>query len=281
MYRFKILLIVSIFLSFHFFLFAFQTAAVYFASQKVILYEGGKRITDSSVFHDKGNQAPACKKGICYIGQQYEVVTFYKTDEENVLNYDEWIDNWYLTHEGCEGFATNEDEIRKALEEWRHSDEYLETQKRVSQTSDMSERERLWEELEPKRTAFMKEKGFEFYDNPECDIVFSDYDNLYLKGLKDKALYSKTISFPPPEGGLEGYCDGEICIGGRIGTPRTLRVDLKTGTYEEVAIDTYRLTSKIIDMFSLKKLGLLIAIFAFGLAAFGFILLKRVRRRRG
>ncbi|KPJ70400.1 hypothetical protein AMJ51_02055 [Microgenomates bacterium DG_75] len=281
MCKFKTSLLVFSFFIFSCFFFAFKTSAVYFASQKVILYEEGKRITDSSVFHDKGNQTPVCKKGICYIGQQYEVVTFYKTDKEDVLNYNEWVDNWYLTHEGCEGFATKEDEIYKALEKWRQSDEYLKTQKRVSQTSDMNERERLWEELKPKRSAFMKEKGFEFYDNPECEqIDFSDYGELYLNGLKEKAFYSKTISFPPPEGGLKGYCNGEICMGGRIGTPRTLKVDLKKGTYEEVAIDTYRLTSKIRDLFGLEKVGLLIAIAAFGLAVFSFVVLKKVRRRK-
>lgn len=227
----KFKLLVFPFLIFLFLAFTSYSYGVYFATNKMILYEFGRRIKDSSVIHNRSSQTPVCKKGICEVGQQYDSVTFYKTSETNVLNYDEWIDSWYSTHEGCEDFATKKEEIRKALEEWRYSEEYLETQKKVNQTTDVNERKRLWEELEPKRAAFMKEKGFDFYDKQECqDINLSDYENIYLKNLKDTAFFLKTISLPPPEGGEE--CKGEMCIGGRIGNDRTLEIDIKEETIE-------------------------------------------------
>jgi hypothetical protein len=127
---------------------------VYFATNKIVLYENGKRIKDSSVLNDRGHQAPVCKNGICKIGQQYDSVTFYRTNVSNILNYDEWLKN--------------------------------------------------------------NTGGF------------SDYENIYLKRLKDAALYSTTISLPPPGGGED--CKGEMCLGGRIGNDRTLKVDIQKDT---------------------------------------------------
>src|SRR3989304_7974484 len=214
------------------FLLAHIVSAVYFATNKIQLYEGGKRITDSSVIHDRDLQSPVCKNGLCLVGQQYDTVTFYKTNQGNTLKYDEWINNWYDTHKGCEGFAKNEEAIRQALEDWRNSDQYKETQRKVTETNDVAERKQLWEALEPAKNEFLKKKGFDFIDNPDCkEINFSDYGNVYLSNIKNNSVYSATLKMPPPEGG-EG-CGDPGCIGGRIGNDRTLIVDLQRQTIKE------------------------------------------------
>ena len=209
--------------------FGAETArAVGFATNTIILYEGTQRIRTNSIFHNRDRQSPVCKDGICYVGQQYDSVTVYQTNESNILSYDEWIDTWYISHPGCEGFAENKDEIRQALEEWRNSDRVLEIQKRVEEISNVDERKRLWDTLEPEKSAFMKQRGFESFDNPECKTInLSDYQNVYLQQLIDEASYSKTIDLPSPEGVQD--CQGEVCFGGKIGSNRVLEVDIKSG----------------------------------------------------
>lgn len=86
-------------------------SAVYFAENTILLYENGKRVDDSSVFHSRNNSFPVCKNGVCKVGQQYETVTFYKTGQNNLLNWDEWVG----THKGCEGFEKKR--IGKSAEE--------------------------------------------------------------------------------------------------------------------------------------------------------------------
>jgi len=85
------------------FLFSNKAYSVYFATDKIILYENGKRIENSSVLHDADNGRPVCKNGICFVGQQFRDVIFYKTNENNLFNYDEWIDNSHMTN-GQDGY---------------------------------------------------------------------------------------------------------------------------------------------------------------------------------
>lgn len=204
------------------------TFAVYFATNRILIYENGKRITDNSIIHDRNYGNPVCKKGRCLVGQQYEVVTFFKTNRNDILSHEEWTKNWYLTHEGCEGFSNHEDAIRKALEEWRNTSEYKEAHLRIIQANDVDERQKIWNGLEPAKIVFMKSKGFDFFDNPECKkIDSSDYFNVYMEEIKEKAIYSVTASLPPPEGGAG--CGYPGCIGGRVGNHRTLKVDIQQG----------------------------------------------------
>lgn len=63
--------------------------AVTIATDTIYLYEDGKRVTNSSWMHDVYDYAPSCKKGVCYI-QQGHTPTFYKTQEKNVLDHEEF-----------------------------------------------------------------------------------------------------------------------------------------------------------------------------------------------
>src|SRR3989344_9234142 len=93
------------------FIFKSHPSAVYFATNNIQLYENGKKVSNDSVVHDRDFQNPVCNNGVCSVGQQYEFVTFYKTSQNHIMNYSEWINNWYYTHESCEGFAKYGEEL--------------------------------------------------------------------------------------------------------------------------------------------------------------------------
>lgn len=191
--------------------------AITIPSDTIYLYENGKRITNSSWMHDVYDYAPSCKRGSCYI-QQGHNPTFYKTQETNVLNYDEWIDNWYLSRPGCEKFSTKAHEVRKALEEWRNSPEHASIQDRVNKAATKAEREAIWESSEPLRDKFM-EKKFDFYNNPECKKIDYDEHEMYLNDLKNNASYSIAVNIPPSKD---------------FDTSRTYRLDVEDGKLSEI-----------------------------------------------
>jgi hypothetical protein len=204
---------------------------VYFATNKIILYEDGKRIKHSLIFHNHDISNPACENGVCYIGQQYDSATFYKTKDDKVLSYSEWQDNWYLNKKGCDTYVTEKYRFQEDLNNWKTSNEYKRMWKEYVESDDESEKAKLWNEISEERNDYMQNLGHYWYYNPECKCPCKDYSNVYFKNLKENAVYSITISLPPPEGG-EPAKEGEF-FGGRIGNPRTLAVDIKRGTVGE------------------------------------------------
>ena len=60
-----------------------------------------------------------------------------------------------------------------------------------------------------------------------------EYRKDYLEPILAKTLYSVTITFPPSTGGASP--DDPNMTGGKVGTPRIFRVDLKKKLAEEVA----------------------------------------------
>ncbi len=204
--------------------------SVYFATNKIILYEDGKRVTDSSVIYGEYSYDPVCKNGICNIGQQYSTVTFYKTKNTNNFNKEDFTSNWYLTHPGCEMYETKKTQISAALEEWGNSTKFKAFQDRVNKASTIEERKVIWAESDPVRRQFMKNKGFSNYEeDPTCFVSSNQYD-IYFKNLISNAIYVKKINFPAPTGGKG--CGYKNCMGGRIGDDRTFNVDLMTESVE-------------------------------------------------
>ncbi len=201
-------------------------SAVALNSYKIYLFENGIRVKDSSVIYGEYNYDPVCRNGVCNISSAYSTVTFYKTSNANNFNYGDWIDNWYLTRKGCEGFVTQKTEIRDAMEEWRNSEEVEEIQKKVDATPDSAERKKLWDAGAPQRTAFMKSKGFYFYDDPNCNIKYSEYEGIYLPEVKKSALYTTSVTMPVRAD--EEECGFVGCKGGIV-----YNVDLKTGLVTE------------------------------------------------
>ena len=200
--------------------------AVFYAENKIYLYENGRRIEDDSVMQDKNFQSPLCKAGICIVGQQYEEITFYKIRDRNMMSSGEWRDNWYLSHKGCEGFAEKKEQLGEALNKWRRAPGFQEIQDLGREG--LSDEDRI-KMLTVHRIDFFKAQGFDFYDNPVCaQINFDDYEDVYLEGLRDGAVYTTIVRLPPPDpgGGLKGEPG---TFGGRIGDDRVLSVDLKTG----------------------------------------------------
>lgn len=251
MNKFKLFIIIFSFLFFlpRFFL----VFSVYFAYNKVILYEEGKRITDSSVVNNTGHISDVCIKGVCNIGQQYESVIFYKTKQREVLRHDQWVDNWYLTRSGCEGFVKfKEDLVRAEIQDFERTKEYEEIDQKRRLIKTREEDDILIKELVAKRQAYMKQR-FDFYDNPKCQINTNEYEKIYLKNLFDQALYSTRILLPGPTGGEGVKCFTQPCMpGGRIGNDRIINVDIKKGkiieSKEDYSSKVTNLKIKIFEM---------------------------------
>jgi hypothetical protein len=181
---------------------------------KVFLYENGWRITDNSVLSGEYPSDPVCKGGICYVTQGLQSVTFYKTLNTRILNYEAWINNWYLTHKGCEWGATKEAEVTATLEEWRNSAKFAEFQKRVIEAQTTEQRKEIWAESDPYQIEFMKQKGFSNYGSTECTIPLSDFDNKYIPEIFKNTTYKITINFPPePQGSAETTYNVDMATG--------------------------------------------------------------------
>ena len=62
-------------------------------TDKITLYENGKRVTDSSYMHSGYfYKAPICRQGVCNISRETNNITLYKITETSVFDYEEWIE---------------------------------------------------------------------------------------------------------------------------------------------------------------------------------------------
>ena len=222
-----------------------SVGAVYYAGNEIHLYEDGRRIENDRIIQDKDYQSPSCKGGVCIVGQQYEEVTFYKIRDRSPMDYGEWIDDWYLSHKGCEGFSEKKEQLGEMLNKWERTQRYQEIQDLGRKG--LSDEDRI-EMLKADRINFFKANGFDFYDNPVCSrINFSDYNDVYVQGLKDGAVYKVTVDLPPPDpdGGSRSKPG---TLGGRIGDDRILFVDLKTGVVSETILGG-TVSSRLVSVF--------------------------------
>ncbi|MCK5590841.1 MAG: hypothetical protein KAI72_02690, partial [Candidatus Pacebacteria bacterium] len=264
---------------------------------RIILYEDGKKVEHSQIFHNMDFQHPVCEEGTCSVGQQYSSVTFYKTKESKILDYSEWTDNFYLDKKGCESYVTKKDNFNSDLVNFKQTDEYKKIIEKSGKDPFVAERENV-SEIREKRIAYMNKMGHSWYYNPECEmpsLYFRNYGDVYLKNLRKNAVYSTTILLPAPEGG-EPAPLGQL--GGMIGTPRTLAIDLDKGRYveiqgeisdifpeqlflskkQEVENTNLKIQKNLVLLGQIRKI--LIILLLIDIIAIGFISIKSNKRRK-
>jgi len=90
----------------------------------------------------------------------------------------------------------------------------------------------------------MHKQGFSFYRNPRCFKYSLKQYGEYLQNHLNKTSYSKKITIPEPTDkgvyGGGGKYKGIIVPGGRVGTPRTFKVDIKSGKIELVKTKLFK-----------------------------------------
>ncbi|MBI3589060.1 MAG: hypothetical protein HY093_01445 [Candidatus Liptonbacteria bacterium] len=213
--------------------------AVYFASDKILLYENGKKITDSSVIVSYDIYTEICKNGTFELGQQFSRnLTLYKTNESNLMDYGGWSEydkNNVLTGSICSQNSINE--VAKVVYEFnvsnRNSDEYRQILKRQDSKGSTGEKSCvIWADWNSQENAFLIKQGL----NPKCRLGGTCGYESYLSKYTKDSPYHTNITIPDPkdnethDGGTYG---GVNILGGRVGNSRVFKVDIGNGTVAE------------------------------------------------
>jgi len=213
----------------------FKTRAVVIASDKFYLYENDQKINDNSVIAN----GKISINGEFDLTQDFTLtqITFYKTKEPNLLEYNEWKSKSFLDNKNCAEYIMLgwenwwQEWIKEAKESYARSSWIKERELRVEPQKKSNVTKKLWDE----RVAFMLETGgFDFSLNLECKKYTShnEYSN-YIQNYINNAIYSTTINIPKAEDTkVRGVKPG--VIGGIMGTGRCFNVDIKTKGIKQV-----------------------------------------------
>ncbi len=244
---------------------------VFFASDKVYVYENGKRIRNNSVIWQTSYKTyfEICTDGICNIGQQFYPVTIYKTTEPNLLPEEQWKTKYYQDHIECEGYISHKAEIEKLWFEYLKTSEYKVLEENAKNEAIAKKIAGVGPYVAQKtydaEVQYIRSKGYPFYENGICKINNDDYRQTLANLMTTSA--SSTILNPGPSDGGEG-CGYPGCMGGRIGEPRTYSFDIATGKFSQ--------TNKVQAVISDYKIYIL---GTFGLILIILILSKRIFKR--
>ncbi len=207
--------------------------AIYFADDEIILYQNNQPITDDSVFHNRSAPLPICEHGICHIGQQSPSATLYITQDPHLLNYSQWIDHWYEIRPQCSDFITQKDRINDTIRQYMVSDEYQTLFRQMRSNNNVQESDRIQALLDKNTEKYVVSQGLTFYANHECHINYDDYKNVYLKNYINDPQTKQIKITIPPSSAKDVYCPFPcLGFGGRLGNPRTFKLDIATGNLE-------------------------------------------------
>lgn len=259
-----------LFIIFFFFIFlssCVKVNGVIIPDNKVIVLENGTPIIDGSVIINKNYSRPICTKE-CYIGLQYDKVTFYKVKESNVLTSSQWLDKQYLDTAGCESYVTKKYNFYKDLDAFKQTKEYkdLLPANAIHLTNpELQNRDKI----EQLRIVYMQAHGHLHYGNPKCSNIGVGYNyGSYIKDLMNNALYSVTINLRAPEGKN----------GSRSGISKIKTVDIARDTVVET---DFPKANNFNNIFQLVLIIIFLSLFLFLSNVYTYLYIKNKSEKAG
>lgn len=212
--------------------------AILISKDPVYLYENGQKITNSSVILVDDNTREICFKGSCDLYQSYvkePVVTFYKTTEVNILNFNDWRARVFLNDKNCSDYIVSgwENWWQKWLQEKTKSGANNNwVQERINTVKPQIKTE-VSDDLWIKRIKFMLESGgSNFYLNQNCEKYDNEAYYMYIQNYIDTALYSNKIIIP--KAGNSEFMNTKKLVDNINGFSRCYNVDIKTKEIKEI-----------------------------------------------